>query len=150
MDERAAVMRLKMEKNFPMNKSRVWEILSDTDRINRAIGLDPVKRGAVAKGTAISRTLKSSALGLLPMEWQEYPFEWTDQEWYEVLRDYSRGPMSTFRSGIHLIDSSYEGQVQTTVQLYSNVSPASPVLLAPIKAIAKKSMKKTPRSLHSV
>ncbi|MBW7458326.1 adenylate/guanylate cyclase domain-containing protein, partial [Paenibacillus sepulcri] len=138
-------VHLVMEKQFALSKSRIWEILSNTNRINRAIGLDPVIRGELRDHRSISRAMKSTALRLLPMEWQEYPFEWKERHWYEVYRHYSRGPMKTFRSGIQLseADNGGDGEPLTNVKLYSTVTTANWAMYPPVRLLASQSMKKT-------
>ncbi|SDW80046.1 adenylate/guanylate cyclase domain-containing protein [Paenibacillus sp. CF384] len=143
-----ASIRLTMEKQFPQPKSRVWQILSDTNRLNRAIGLDPVNKQK-HKPKSVSRTLKSKALQLIPMEWEEYPFEWTHEQWYEVFRHYAKGPMSKFRSGIQLKAVEVAGEEHTMVTLYSTIIPASAVMHLPVKLIAQQSMHKTFRYIES-
>lgn len=143
-----AAIDLVMERAFPLPRERAWQILSETDRINKAIGLDPVSKQTPLPGR-ISRAMTSTALRLLPMAWQEYPFEWMHGRWYEVYRHYSRGPMRTFRSGIRLSDVDLDGTPGTMVQLYSMINPANVLMLAPVKLIAKQSMDKTFRFIES-
>lgn len=135
------MLRLTMERTFDLSPERIWLLLSNNNRLNRAIGLDPVKKDAAAAGS-VSRPMTSTAAKIWPMHWEEYPFEWEQGKWYEVFRDYSRGPMRTFRSGIRL-SADGEGGGRTTLRLYSNVSPASRALLPIVRVIVANFMKKT-------
>ncbi|MFB9330219.1 adenylate/guanylate cyclase domain-containing protein [Paenibacillus aurantiacus] len=137
-NNRKPEMRLQMERTFDLAPERIWELLSNNNRLNRAIGLDPVYKGVAAAGS-ISRSMTSTAAKVWPMQWEEYPFEWEQGRWYEVFRDYSRGPMRMFRSGIELT----EEDGRTKLRLYSNVRAASRALLPLIRRIAVSSMKKT-------
>jgi class 3 adenylate cyclase len=71
----------------------VWPYLRDTERVNKAAGLQivqfedqPLPEGGVC------RTGRFSYLGM-DVEWDERPFEWVAGAWISVERVYRKGPM---------------------------------------------------------
>src|SRR5215475_7407701 len=62
---------------------RVWPLISDTDRLNRLVGLPASEQ--VEFDQNLTRTIHGHYLGV-PVTWYEYPFEWVFEQWYEVER----------------------------------------------------------------
>ncbi len=77
----------------------LWAFLADTDRLNRAIGLDPVRFVPLpAPGRYRAET---RALGL-KVEYDEFPFDWVERRYYRVLRRFRSGPILEVSGGIRL------------------------------------------------
>src|SRR5207244_3813345 len=80
---------------------QLWPLVSNTDRLNRAVGLPPIQFRAEAEPEK-----DSEAAGLKPavrrfgqfrrmglgVAWQEHPFEWVEGRRLGVLREFSAGP----------------------------------------------------------
>jgi class 3 adenylate cyclase len=79
----------------------VWDVLAQTDKLNRAIGLPPVENGAL-HGQEISRTVHARLFGFIPLHWIESPFEWVREHRYVVQRDFPSGPLRRFRGGVEV------------------------------------------------
>ncbi|GAB4110874.1 MAG: hypothetical protein Fur005_17330 [Roseiflexaceae bacterium] len=62
---------------------RLWPLLSDTDRINRMLGLPASEQ--ISPNPDTSRTINGHFLGV-SVTWREYPFEWVDEQWFDVTR----------------------------------------------------------------
>lgn len=72
----------------------VWSLVSDTNRLNRYIGLFPVDFSPfTANGQRLVRKAEGKAYGLLKMEWEENVFEWVEKSYYSIERTYTRGPV---------------------------------------------------------
>ncbi len=97
---------------------RLWPLLSHTDRLNRALGLPPVRYAIAGDGPRIAR---SSFLGM-PLEWEEHPFEWVFARHYSVERVFRGGPIRRVRGGIQLNPRSG----RTDVEVYADVEPRNP------------------------
>src|SRR5262245_43710239 len=65
---------------------RVWPLISDTDRVNRLVGLPASEQ--VEFDQNLMRTIHGHYLGL-PATWYEYPFEWVFEQWYESERRFT-------------------------------------------------------------
>lgn len=72
----------------------VWELVSDTNRLNRYIGLFPVNFSPFTTRTQqLIRKAKGKAFGLIEVEWDENVFEWVRESFYTVERNYTKGPV---------------------------------------------------------
>jgi len=80
------------EVAFP--RERVWPILSKTDWINRSMALPPVKYDITpATGGGSNVRARARFMGL-EMRWEERPFQWLENEFYEVERIFESGPIA--------------------------------------------------------
>jgi adenylate cyclase len=119
--------RYSFEQEIPLSRSKVWELLSNTDHMNRAIKLFPVSFSPVRPGTFI-REAEAKANGVIPLQWKEYPFQWVKNESYSVERVYSRGPFKRFEGGIALRDAETilpDGSCATMLTLFADFTPAN-------------------------
>jgi hypothetical protein len=141
------VQHIVLEQEIPLPRSKVWELLSDTDHLNRFIGLFPVRfSAAVNHHNALFWDAVAKMNGIIPMRWKEYPFEWEKEQHYAVLREYSKGPLKRFYAGIELKDADTEladGSRATIVRLFSDVLPAGVVGLIGTLVVGKQSMSRT-------
>ena len=71
----------------------IWPFASDTNRFNRDTGQPEIKMLDNIKGVKHVRM----KLPLIPVEWEEEPFEWTYPYSFGVLRTYSKGPIAEMR-----------------------------------------------------
>ncbi|HJZ46584.1 MAG TPA: DUF5939 domain-containing protein [Roseiflexaceae bacterium] len=62
---------------------RLWPLLSDTGRVDRAMGIPPFERSTLQPD--LSFAVSSHYMGL-PVAWREYPYEWVFEQWYQVSR----------------------------------------------------------------
>lgn len=63
--------------------AQLWPLLSDTSRIDRAIGIPPFERSALQPD--LSFAVDSHYMGV-PVSWYEFPYEWVFEQWYQVER----------------------------------------------------------------
>ncbi len=118
-------MRFEARGRFAVPPDRLWPLLSDTQRLNRALGLPVILFHAEPLPTGGSRTIGAHPLGsavlsmlaqvfplppTLPSDesvlrrlpslpivrWEEHPFEWEAPHRYTVLRDYYWSPLGLF------------------------------------------------------
>src|SRR5579859_3686319 len=76
-----ATFRASLTLDAPLE--RLWPLISDTDRVNRLIGLPPFERAAPEPD--LTQQIKSHYFGM-PVSWREFPFEWTFEQWFRVER----------------------------------------------------------------
>jgi adenylate cyclase len=109
---------------FAVPPERLWPLVSDTQRLNRALGLPPMRFTVQPLPTGGSRVVGEHALGdtvvallrtlfpdgprwrggerlarrlsLAVVRWIEHPFEWEAPRRYAVLREYSWSPFDLF------------------------------------------------------
>lgn len=128
------VARFREEYEFPAPVEQVWNLLADTERMNRSLGLPPTQ--AVVEGDgAVRRVLVKARIGSIPLEWREEPFEFVRPHYHFVDRQFTRGPLSRFTGGIRF--SSCEGGSRILVHADLEYSGLAGALAA--AAIVRKS-----------
>jgi adenylate cyclase len=142
-----SVQKYEMEKEIRLPRHTVWKLLSDTDHLNRVIGLFPVEPGQAAHTRSeLTSLMNAKAAGIVPILWTEYPFEWQIEERYAVLRIYSKGPLARFYAGVEMRDSSNvlpDGANATMVRLFAHVTPANLIGMLSLPLMTRQSMNKT-------
>jgi serine/threonine protein kinase/class 3 adenylate cyclase len=82
--------------------ARLWPYVSDTDRLNRAVGLPAVQFSTRDEaGRGVRRLGKFKKAGVTAV-WQEHPFEWIEARRMGVLREYQQGPFKWMVSTVEL------------------------------------------------
>src|SRR5262245_51526533 len=72
---------------------RVWEGITDTERLNRIMGMSRVTVRPLSDASA-ARYLVSTHLGGLHVEYEERPFEWIYPKSFKILRRMRSGPLN--------------------------------------------------------
>lgn len=82
---------------------QVWELVANTDHVNRAIGLPLAQfhpdRDAPSRFSASA----DSAFGTL--HWIETPFQWVTGKFHQVYREFEDGPLQWVGNRVELADS---------------------------------------------
>lgn len=81
---------------------QLWPYISNTDRVNHAIGLPAVKytvRQDPVHG--VQRFAETKVAGML-IRWQEHPYEWIEGRRMSVLREFTHGPFRWFVNVVEL------------------------------------------------
>lgn len=100
--------------DLPITPAELWPLISDTTRINRALGVAEMKfeeRGNRRFGTARN--------GGVLHEWIEVPWSWVAEQWLTCTRLYDRG-FSKVMFAIHRLDPIPTG---TRLHLYFGAVP---------------------------
>jgi len=73
--------------------AKAWEIFSNTEKLNRSMGLPPVtyEKGGESSSTPL-RKAQSKMMGMT-LRWEEAPFEWVQEQYYSEERRFMNGPM---------------------------------------------------------
>ena len=88
---------------------KLWPHVSNTERLNRAIGLPAVEYTTTANAEGGSHRFgKFRKLGM-SIGWKEHPFEWIEGRRMGVLREYNEGPLKWFTSVVELTPRSGGG-----------------------------------------
>ena len=96
---------------------KLWPLVANTDRFNRAIGLSEVDFVDAAQPDGSSlRIGKMRTLGL-NIEWREYPFEWIREREHSVFRSYRAGPISALWNRVRLVPTA-NGGTELTHELW--------------------------------
>ena len=81
----------------------LWPYVSDTQRLNAAIGLPEWKFTDRSTPGGAQRDGRFDYLGMIPIEWEEKPFEWVEGRELGVERLYRTGPILSLRSHVQLL-----------------------------------------------
>jgi class 3 adenylate cyclase len=98
----AGLVKIEETMELPHSRVAVWPILARTDWLNRAIGLPPVKYDVEPLPEGGSKIIARAKILGLPLVWQEFPFEWTEPEFYQVRRVFLSGALIETVMGLRL------------------------------------------------
>jgi class 3 adenylate cyclase len=110
--------------DVPATADRLWPVIADLSRINRALGL-PVMRFEERDGLRWGQARYTG----VPHEWVEHPWNWVAGRWYEVVRRYQRGAMRALFAVYHLEPRGAE----TRLHVYYGIVPRSRLLDLPLR-----------------
>jgi adenylate cyclase len=115
-------LSLSLRHTFSAPPERIWPIVADTERLNRSLGLPATSYEALTEEREVNRlAVRARQMGL-PLEFEEEPFEWVENESYSVVRHFPRGPFRSFRGGctLHAVDTG------TELHVWAEFEPRSP------------------------
>src|SRR5439155_18397867 len=97
---------------------RLWPLISDTDRVNRMVGLPAFERAEPDQD--LTQLVHGHYLGL-PVAWREYPFEWVFEQWFQVQRVFAPPlPVIQLVTGARLVPLPGGG---TRVEVWVHLQP---------------------------
>lgn len=103
------VLEFSFSCDLTSSPGQLWPFISNTDRINHALGLPAVKyttRTDPVRG--VERFAESKIAGQ-KIVWQEHPYEWIEGRRLSVLREFSTGPFLWFMNIIEMQSNSGGG-----------------------------------------
>lgn len=98
----AGLVKIEETVELPQPRAAVWPILAKTDWINRAIKLPAVRYEVKPLPQGGSSVIARAKILGVPLQWQEFPFEWTEPEFYQVRRIFHGGPLTEGVMGLRL------------------------------------------------
>ncbi len=129
-------MRFEREIQLSAPPEAVWNVLADTDRLNREIGLPPIHFDFTPRPAGGTEVTAAITICGVTLRYREHPFEWVRPRWYNVRRTFFGGPIKEIWGGIELREIS----AGTSVVVFAEVHPRN-VLGRPIcSAIGRKSI----------
>lgn len=108
-------------------RSQLWCAIGDTERMNRAVGLGPLEVSPNQDASAARYVVRTVSAGFA-LEYEERPFEWTENEHFRVHRQMRRGVVRSMTNEFWLTPSANGG---TTVRFRLGVEPRW-ALFAPV------------------
>lgn len=76
----------------------LWPLISNTERLNEAIGLPAVEYRTEQDPIAGTRRFGSFTVSGMKVDWEEHPYEWIEGRRMCVLREFSNGPLQWYMS----------------------------------------------------
>src|ERR1700733_15171761 len=98
----AGLVNIEETVELPYPRAAVWPVLAMTDWLNRAVGLPPVKYEIQPLPEGGSQVIGRAKILGLPLIWREFPFEWTEPEFYQVRRVFLSGALMETVMGLRL------------------------------------------------
>ena len=80
---------------------QLWPFVSNTEKINRATGLAPVRFEIEATGQDSATTGNQKVAGLA-LKWREHPYEWIEGSRHVVLRVFEKGVLRWYIADVKL------------------------------------------------
>ena len=80
----------------------LWPYVSNTERLNCAVGVPSVEYQTVRDAEKGLRKIGNFRMAGLNISWEEHPFEWIEGQRSGVLREFTQGPFQWFLSVIEL------------------------------------------------
>ncbi|PIC72620.1 adenylate/guanylate cyclase domain-containing protein [Sporosarcina sp. P17b] len=96
-------MHFRDEQVVDLSPSVVWELLANTNELNKYAGMFPVNFNQfIEEDQQLIRYADASVFNMIPLKWKEYVFEWVRYSHYSVERKYIKGPFDTVFWSIRL------------------------------------------------
>lgn len=89
--------------------SRLWPLISNTERINRAAGLPQITFEEVASPKSAARKLVRFRVLGMDIAWEEHPFEWVFEREHSVVRQHCSGPLLWLKNHVTVASRSGGG-----------------------------------------
>ncbi|HSH04099.1 MAG TPA: adenylate/guanylate cyclase domain-containing protein [Anaerolineae bacterium] len=108
----------KWEWQLRSTPEQLWVYASDTHRFNQAVGLDPVRFEEIPLETGGTRLIAhTTQRGIIPLVYEDHPFDWVRHEWYRNRRTYHKGPLADATIYMHLYPKENGSLLQYHVDL---------------------------------
>jgi adenylate cyclase len=95
----------------------LWPLIADTERLNRALGLLPVRYRSAASAEQPALEGEFRWHGLSLARWTEYPFDWEAPYRYAVRRTYHSGPFRALQFSVVLLPADGGSTVQVALAI---------------------------------
>jgi adenylate cyclase len=112
--------RTESTHELPFTAGELWPILSNTDWLNRSLGLPQVSYETIPLPEGGSKVLARARLFGKELRWEERPFEWCENEYYRVQRLFLDGPLKELSGGVAFEEIT---EKRTRVRVFSEMTP---------------------------
>ncbi len=96
------LLRYQFQWKLRSSPDALWPYVSNTDRVNNAIGLPAVRYKTIQDPILGMRRIASVRAMGMNMEWEEHPYEWIEGRRLSVLRQFPSGPFHWFTNIVEL------------------------------------------------
>lgn len=83
-------------------RDALWPFVSDTERLNREIGLPPVSYRYEGRGEGGARLLGDTTVAGIKTQFEEESYRWVAPSWWAVRRTFDNGPMRGYQVRVGL------------------------------------------------
>ncbi|BBM84885.1 protein kinase domain-containing protein [Candidatus Uabimicrobium amorphum] len=85
------VLHFEFKWHLNSNVQQLWPHVSDTERVNKALGLVAPEYSYSKTSSNKRKLLARNRSKVFALEWQEHPYEWLEEKRMSVLREYNYG-----------------------------------------------------------
>jgi class 3 adenylate cyclase len=114
----------------------LWPVIADTNRMNRAVGMDKLELTPLSDGSA-ARYLVHTKIGGMPVVYEERPYEWVYPERFKVKRPFRSGPFLSLEFSFELKPSRTGG---TLAKVCLAVEPRQRLMTPVMRFMVKRSV----------
>lgn len=101
-ETKGGVFEARWTWDFDNRPDELWPWVSNTERVNAAVGLPAVAYTTHKDADGVKHRLGTIRLGWTRLKWEEHPFEWIEGQRLGVLREFDGGPFQWFVSIVEL------------------------------------------------
>jgi class 3 adenylate cyclase len=124
----------------------LWNAITDTERLNRAVGMDRVSLSPISDSSA-ARYLASTRLGGFSVQYEERPYEWVYLQQFKVLRKMRNGPVASLEMSFVLDRNELGG---TDLRLTLTMVPRIALLQPIVRFRAAQNLKRFEREIEQL
>jgi serine/threonine protein kinase/class 3 adenylate cyclase len=96
------VVTIEFEWDLLASPAALWPYVSNTDRLNRAVGLPPADFERTTGEDGVETRAQNRVAGV-DLRWREHPFEWIESKRWAVLRVFEQGVIYWFTVELELV-----------------------------------------------
>jgi class 3 adenylate cyclase len=148
----ARVLRYEFAWDLEAPPPALWPHVSNTERLNRAAGLSPVRftdRAEEGGGARRVRRRGEFRKAGLAVAWEEHPFEWIEARRLGVLREYTQGPFKWLTSVVELTPAGAGTRLTHRVEVEPRGLLGRTVAAVEIGARARRSLERVYRRIDA-
>lgn len=128
------------------SRAKAWDLLADTDRVNRVAGLHHQYQEKPRADGGVDRFGHSNRLGI-SLDWHEEPFDWVAPVGYGVRRVFLGGPADRYTVRVRLEDDPSGDSGRCLLDYHVSITPRSvwtrPIVLAELALLTRPALDRT-------
>ncbi len=97
------ILQFEFRWDLESSPRQLWPLVTNTDRLDRALGFMPVTYHTRYEPGRGVRTFAEGRKAGMPEIGEEYPYEWVEPKRMGILREYSAGPFKWMVSSVELL-----------------------------------------------
>ena len=101
----SSVLSYTFEWDLQSSPAALWPFVSNTEKMNRAVGLAPVRfeiESTSARANGGTATTGNQRVAGMQMKWREHPYEWIEGSRHVVLRVFEKGVLRWYVAEVTL------------------------------------------------
>lgn len=128
--------------------NKLWPHISNTDRINNAVGVPSVVYETRRDDQGRLRKFGSFRMAGLRIGWEEHPFEWIEGQRLGILREFNQGPFVWFLSIVELTPNLAGGtRLRHTVRIMPRGLVGRAVAILEVRLKGKRNLERVYRRI---